>query len=485
MDIYFCDECSARVTAADLRRGFGIRKADVVVCGSCVEEGRGGEHLAPAKAQPVLVGANALDEARDRARTVPEDGPAQGFFENVSPEEDTDPLNQAVPREESAVNDDLGAMASGLAALSPQDQRSDDGLDDLEDAGDVQAKTDEIAPVPEQRDELFDDDSAAAAPAPVADKPALAIADGMLAGLSDDDEASDEPESGAAPLDLDVADAGIDLAGDSEPEADETAQDEQADEVADAKGADEGTDKLSDSSSSTDDLEPTDLALEGDSDDESADDGSGKAETEEVPAASGRSKAKEKGKGKGKSTTKRKSSTSKRKNASSSSSRKPSTSTRVNKAAKPSTRRSGSKTLSTKRVRSVKKNNSSLVYGVSFVTITILLIAIYMVAGQGGGSIDGGQRVIDPTGDLRSMIDRVEDQAVAAIRAKDEQQLLAAQEALNATQLQVYEWQDEAEAQGKTEEEMGRILRAIHYDRLQAVGLEIRNELMKIEGYKL
>ncbi|MFW5858802.1 MAG: hypothetical protein ACOCYP_02155 [Planctomycetota bacterium] len=50
MDIYFCDSCAARVSDADLKRGQGIRKADVTVCGSCVENGRGGDLLEAAAA---------------------------------------------------------------------------------------------------------------------------------------------------------------------------------------------------------------------------------------------------------------------------------------------------------------------------------------------------------------------------------------------------------------------------------------------------
>ena len=76
MDIFFCDECAARVTDADLHHGHGIKKGDVVVCGSCIEKGLGldrlsqvGAEVEAAVSQPELEGAGVLDEARDRVRT--------------------------------------------------------------------------------------------------------------------------------------------------------------------------------------------------------------------------------------------------------------------------------------------------------------------------------------------------------------------------------------------------------------------------------
>jgi hypothetical protein len=78
MDVYFCDQCSIRVSDADLRRGHGIKKGDIVVCGRCIELGLGQDLLAQAQIQepvaavaaPALAGANVLDAPRDRAATA-------------------------------------------------------------------------------------------------------------------------------------------------------------------------------------------------------------------------------------------------------------------------------------------------------------------------------------------------------------------------------------------------------------------------------
>ena len=45
MDIYFCDECSARVTDLDLRAGKGMRKEYDTICSGCVDRGQAGAWL--------------------------------------------------------------------------------------------------------------------------------------------------------------------------------------------------------------------------------------------------------------------------------------------------------------------------------------------------------------------------------------------------------------------------------------------------------
>jgi len=75
MDIYFCDECASRINDADLRRGHGIKKSDIVICGGCIDKGRGGDLLSRAgrvSAAPKLMGEGVLDRPRDRVNTLEE-----------------------------------------------------------------------------------------------------------------------------------------------------------------------------------------------------------------------------------------------------------------------------------------------------------------------------------------------------------------------------------------------------------------------------
>ena len=67
MDIFFCDECAARVTDADLHRGHGIKKGDVVVCGHCIESGKGLDRLS--QVGVVVPAAAAQPTASGRRRT--------------------------------------------------------------------------------------------------------------------------------------------------------------------------------------------------------------------------------------------------------------------------------------------------------------------------------------------------------------------------------------------------------------------------------
>lgn len=89
MDIYFCDECGARVTDLDLRAGKGMRRRHDTICPACVDQGMAPAWLSRSGAQ-AAVGASApsappaavavaeapdpISLARDRAITRPDDG---------------------------------------------------------------------------------------------------------------------------------------------------------------------------------------------------------------------------------------------------------------------------------------------------------------------------------------------------------------------------------------------------------------------------
>lgn len=92
MDIYFCDECGARVTDLDLRAGKGMRRRHATICAGCVDQGlaqawlsrTGGQASASASLQAgreepsalvatATAAADVISVARDRAVTVPDD----------------------------------------------------------------------------------------------------------------------------------------------------------------------------------------------------------------------------------------------------------------------------------------------------------------------------------------------------------------------------------------------------------------------------
>ena len=425
MDIFFCDECASRVTDADLRRGFGIRKADVVVCGSCVEEGRGAEILANAGsrelekvgAQPALMGAGVLDEARDRAQTTPDrsastDGadPAEQFLADVSPEDDTDPLNHAVAPSKPSDSSGLSAMASGLGALNNQDQVADDRDEDILDQ----------------------------------EEPADDVSDDELE-LDPEPEFDDEPELDDEPAAVDEAE--------SDPEPNEEPEDE---------------------------LDPTDLDLSEDQYE------GGKADTEEVEPVGA-----EVPKPAAPAAPSKEASSAMRRRGGKSSGRRPASSTRKTKAHKDKGSRgtgSGSrrsKTTSTRRV-AAKKNNNTLIYGISFATIGILLIAIVVVlnsGGSGGGRV--GPTTVDPTGDLRAMSQSAYRQATEARRANDLAQLKAARAAIFKVTDAVDDFEKEAKRQGRTADEISRILdRTVRLDELMSHIRAINDQIQVLEAQK-
>lgn len=209
MDIYFCDCCAARVTDADLRRGHGVQKGDIVVCSACIERGEGTDLLRQASERVVavksaLAGEGVLDEVRDRVATLADDtgsdgtGPVQPHAETAAiPAKggesagfsDTGTADVPLTRDdEPESSTDLSNAASGFAALSPEPvQARNDAADDLasganpvldeqaDDADDVDSPDDQAdddhvqieagAGVPVVADgDTYEDDDAAALP---------------------------------------------------------------------------------------------------------------------------------------------------------------------------------------------------------------------------------------------------------------------------------------------------------------------------------
>lgn len=184
MDIYFCDLCGARVTSVDLRSGVGMCRDEDVICGRCVELGRGPEWLArhqgvavaPAVVAAVAAAASVpasvpvaspIDTARDRARTIDRDLVSEPVKPLVLPNgvpvvrEDTDPEadptvelppgSVAVPAPIDAASDgleittkiessspDFSGLATSFSALgSGNETEAQPSADDLPDQQDL------------------------------------------------------------------------------------------------------------------------------------------------------------------------------------------------------------------------------------------------------------------------------------------------------------------------------------------------------------
>ncbi len=208
MDIYFCDSCAARVSDADLKRGQGIRKADVTICGSCVEDGRGGDLLEAAAAASMSDSSQAEAEqavprqmpdtdalvragqelfAREAAQAAqaggdseddwPEQEEAVGFDEDDMPESDADPQYG-----------NMAEAANSFSALGA----GGEGAGDEDDSGFTEPESDAEA------------DAKADAPSAV--------------GL-DEDAADSEAEPPVQPDEAHAGEAEVDVSIDPEPDA--------------------------------------------------------------------------------------------------------------------------------------------------------------------------------------------------------------------------------------------------------------------------
>ena len=131
MDIFFCDVCAARVTSVHLRRGQGARSNDVVICAGCIEKGQGLDlldaepALVGSEKEPVLAGAQALNDARDRAKTALADQVVE------SPASAAEQITEEPPKEEpkelSAADDiDGDLLVTQPVGPSAKEHHSDD-----------------------------------------------------------------------------------------------------------------------------------------------------------------------------------------------------------------------------------------------------------------------------------------------------------------------------------------------------------------------
>ncbi len=178
MDIYFCDICCSRVSDEHLKRGMGVKKADVIVCSTCIEKGLGNELLgagpAPEPMQVLIEESDVID--------LPDDDDTHDAATEL---DEVESLN--VPAEGLDVTEgdepSLGAeVEDGLAEAGEDEYPEQDAQDepDLEPESEVDVEIPEG--VLEVVDELADADEDASE-----DEIELEI---------DDDSSVDEPDMG-------------------------------------------------------------------------------------------------------------------------------------------------------------------------------------------------------------------------------------------------------------------------------------------------
>ncbi|MEK7412053.1 MAG: hypothetical protein AAB263_01915 [Planctomycetota bacterium] len=175
MNIYFCDECGARVSGLDLRAGKGMRSGYDIICSSCVEQGHAARWLASKQSQrgkavvaaaaagsgrapvasasavAVVESPSLIDVARDRAQTAPDDpfiveeppplAPLRQPSKPVAPpavqpsrQTETDAIPTKQPKAKSvSPMDGLAAAGGGFGALAGAGGSSKSGPDLIDD----------------------------------------------------------------------------------------------------------------------------------------------------------------------------------------------------------------------------------------------------------------------------------------------------------------------------------------------------------------
>ena len=174
MNIFFCDSCGARVTDADLSRGYGLQKEDITVCGLCIDRNKGIEvfRASASGGHAVLVEEPAVEEQQTpepAVQTTPAHVAEAPAAEEPEPAALDAELHEA-PREtdHDLIDSDLGHSPDLLDLGDTVDDLKEVEHHDLDESGvykagnDVidlgseptdepqgQVETSEIEPVPE------------------------------------------------------------------------------------------------------------------------------------------------------------------------------------------------------------------------------------------------------------------------------------------------------------------------------------------------
>ncbi len=191
MDIFFCDSCAARVTSADLQRGQGLKKGDVVICQTCIEKGLGGDLLAAAGAVPEPVAVTVDSHSQPDASVGPPDTDTLVRVGEQMLARSEEPADEEPESAPYSADQAMAEAASGFDALNPSEvSRRDDGEDDVEDSADLSDEYDDASLEEDQED----DDPQAVSPAQSDVDEDEDDEEGEDDDEDDDDEYEDEEE---------------------------------------------------------------------------------------------------------------------------------------------------------------------------------------------------------------------------------------------------------------------------------------------------
>ncbi len=430
MDIFFCDVCCARVTGNHLSRGHGVRNADVIICGSCLEKGHGAELLVEANvaeaavgAAPRLAGAAALDEPRDRASTMKNLEPIEG-----APDNNDEILDL---HDESALESEEGDFEQTLLA---NEEAAQDEVADVEETAEPELVAD-VEDVVSDQLEVVDLDN-------------VNLDNPEDNNNEEDDSAVDELEAAAAVVDVE--------SDDQKPISAEDAVDDLDDSgsypVQESNRLDDADESQHTDSYSADELAAIKRL----------------AEKEKTKADSGIVAAPS-----GKSSGRRKSSTSSRRSTAqsgrSASSRK--------SARKPSSKSSRKTSTRSK----AKKEPMPLPLMISFITIPLLIVIFIIIASTTGG--DSGRKEqkyeLNVTG-LNAKVDHVYRDAQKAYQKEELNDLYAAQKKIREAMQMKNEVVERLEKAGYTDGQMDKSLRK--FRKLMQLERAVRDKIEEVKS---
>lgn len=437
MDIYFCDECAARVTAADLRRGFGLKKDDVIVCGTCVEQGRGSERLVVAAA-PALTAVAADGERAPGGTAVSKASGGDPLGDAASTTTGSEPHAEtpAATGEDPPRDDAPLATADADAPPATADADADPHHDDAS------------AP-PSVGHEVHEDET----------DPLNRAMPSVPTAQSETSEARDDDGLGAMASGLSA------LSAHDRPGTDEV------DDLPDSAATDDTVPGSADAppASGSDEFPPTDLAPD-------ADGPGGKDETREIEVGPGMQRPS--------SGAPEPAGTDQRNAVATSSRRKTATSSRR----KSSSTRRGGRPISTRRTKTQQRPNPALIYGVSGLTIALLVVAIVVVAMREPPPSYEGPTTVDHTRDLSATVGEAKRQVIATLRDEDAtvRELEAAKQAIFDVTTAIEEWEREAKRQGNlTKEQINQKLYRLKTQDLFMQVRSLNDRIQRIKGRDL
>lgn len=444
MDIYFCDVCCARVTAGHLQRGNGVRNGDIIVCGSCIEQGHGAELLKievgaeevlAAGAAPRLAGSDILNEPRDRAPTMKDDElDAVAADDHGSDGDDEATLD----------SQELEAVAEGDAGIEQGQEQEDEAADVADEEAVAEEADAELDSVDE--DAFEDNAPVQSASAEAHDAPVVEDALEEAAAALDSNALDKEIESSAS---INVKDAEDDL-DDSGSHPVQEPLDDADDDHTDSYSADElaAIKRLADQEDQEKDKEEAEPAA-----DAKKTSGAGRKSSGRRKTTSSRRSTAQSGRKSTRSSTR---SSTRKSTAKSGRTASKGTSRSSKASSKKGTSRSSRKTSS----RSKAQSAMPMPLMISFITIPLLIVVFIVIALNTGSGPAKPERTYEAnvTG-LNMKIDHAYRFARSAYQSEDYDDLREAQTQIRDVMVFKNEVVEKMQAAGYNDHQMDKSLK--------------------------